>query len=330
MKLSYTELEAAEALTNVIGESRWEAVALAHGYLSLVRGSDPETAARTAFNRGFSPLRRARDVLSSATSKGFIPFLKSREKTGSAENPITKMFPAAITEERFIEHLESLREQRQRVEYSDDRDSRSLTDFTIYEGQETLPLNIKSAATPFRNSKQLVGLDPDDCIPIPAYKAHAALDVMPNLLYIISVDYDLVIQLDEMLSRLLDREEQITWALLNAFIGARSRDAEDMFVYSMTRKNWTDLKELSKDKPFNVISARKAIRILQKDPQRTPGIGLRAWGTGASAEVNVHVSIRQDTKDWHDVQLRIVNNGVVDVVNAVNRKKTEVVFDPEI
>ena len=78
------------------------------------------------------------------------------------------------------------------------------------------------------------------------------------------------------------------------------------------------------------MSARKSVRILQTKPQRTPGIGLKAWGTGASGEINVHVSIREDTTPWATVSQRIIDSGVQNIVNAVNRKRTEVVYDPEI
>lgn len=81
---------------------------------------------------------------------------------------------------------------------------------------------------------------------------------------------------------------------------------------------------------FHVISARRAVRILQTQPQRTPGIGLKAWGTGANAEVNVHVSIREDTTPWSLVSHRIVVNGIEDIIRAINRKRVEEVFDPEI
>jgi hypothetical protein len=83
------------------------------------------------------------------------------------------------------------------------------------------------------------------------------------------------------------------------------------------------------DPVFRIISARKAIRILQKHPKRTPGLGLRAWGTGASAENNVHVSVADETKIWDEIFIRIVKNGLPDIISAVNRKKAELVFDPE-
>ena len=85
-----------------------------------------------------------------------------------------------------------------------------------------------------------------------------------------------------------------------------------------------------RDNPFRIISARKSIRILQKKPKRTPGIGLRAWGTGASAEVNVHIKVSEETKPWEEIFERITLNGLDDIIEAINRKRTELVYDPEI
>jgi hypothetical protein len=65
-------------------------------------------------------------------------------------------------------------------------------------------------------------------------------------------------------------------------------------------------------------------------PQRTPGIGLRAWGTGANAEVNVHISIQEDTTTWSAVFDRIVTRGISDIIEAVNKKRVKEVYDPEI
>ena len=150
------------------------------------------------------------------------------------------------------------------------------------------------------------------------------------MVYVISIDYDLIGVLDSLLPRLFDSNERIAWDVLNAYAGARVRKAEDAFVATIVKRHWRKIASQVRPAPFHAVSARKAIRILQTKPQRTPGIGLRAWGTGASAEVNVHLSIADDTKPWADIANRIRVNGVSDIISAVNRKKTEVVYDPEI
>jgi hypothetical protein len=149
----------------------------------------PEEVARLIFEHAKHTLRKSREI-ATELKKGFLACSRRREKVGSAENPITKLFPASITERRFIELLDQLCTARPGLEYEDDRDVRhSLTDFTLAEGAEKLPVNIKKAGTKSLNAKSLVRLEPDDCIPIPAYKAYGAIERLPSLSYVISVDY---------------------------------------------------------------------------------------------------------------------------------------------
>lgn len=321
----------AESLTSVLKGSRWVGVNLAQAYLNKIKGEDDETNARSLYESGPMTLRRAREVIPKIDTTGFLNFIPKRERLGSAENPITKLFPAAITEQRFLSEIDLLCEKRNSVNYDDDRfTGHTLVDFTLKEGSLELPVNVKNAGTKFEKAKQLVGLDPEDCIPIPVYKAYNALEKEPNLVYAISVDYSLIKIITSSLLPHFDKSEKITWDILNVHTGNHIRDAEDKFVYSMTLKHWETLYPKINKSPFRLISARKAIHILQKHPSRTPGIGLRAWGTAASAEVNVHISVLKETKPWGDIRARICNNGLKDIVKAINRKRTEVVYDPEI
>lgn len=327
----YTDEEYVSALISVIGTSRWEAVAMAKGYSNWLEKRDTEAASRIMYDSGIDTLRRSRELVGAMAERGFLAALSERVKTGSAENPITKLFPATITEYRFIELLDALLASRPGLSYSDDReDGHTLRDFTLSEDDLELPVNVKNAGTRFEQAANLVGLQPNDCIPIPAYKAHAAVESVPNMLYVVSVDYGLIGRLEELLPRLFNQSETIVWYLLNNYGGSRVRDAEDSFIFNTVRGYWERFKEIAGNNPFYAISARKAIRVLQTMPRRTPGIGLRAWGTGASAEVNVHVSIEDDMTPWVSIGERIQRNGIQDVIAAVNRRRTEEVYDPEI
>jgi hypothetical protein len=328
---SSTDQQIAEALVNVIGDSKWMAVALARGYLAILDGRSDETAARTIFENGGASLKQSRDLVQAMKVDGFTAHLPPRERTGSAANPVTKLFPATITEQRFLESLDEITSARPDISYSDDRETgHGLTDFTMNEASAELPINIKNAGTRFERAMQLVGLAPDDCIPIPAYKAHAAVEARPSLIYVVSADYDLVGKLKDLLPNLLTGDEALVWAILNKCGGSRLRHAEDAFIFATVRKYWDTMRTVAATNAFHVISARKALRVLNAKPQRTPGIGLRAWGTGASAEVNVHVSVKDDMTPWPVVRDRILANGVADIVGAVNRKRMEEVYDPEI
>jgi len=184
------DLAVAQALVKVLGDVTWEAVAFAHGFVALNGGRPLEEASRLMYEKGYQSLRKSREMLDRSKGEGFLNLLTKRERTGSAENPITKMFPATITEQRFVERLDELVAVRSTAVYSDDRESgHTLTDFSLREAGAELPMNVKNAGTKFAQAQQLVGLAPEDCIPIPAYKAHAAIERAPNLLYIVSPDY---------------------------------------------------------------------------------------------------------------------------------------------
>jgi len=327
-----TEAQVAEAILAVLPDSRWIGTGLARAYLWSINEERPDEAvARHLYELGCFSLTKARRIVPRLAEDGFLCRVKPRTKIGSAENPITKLFPAAITEQRFLEEVDHLLTQRDTIDYEDDRESgHSLVDFTLTEGELRLPINVKNAGTRFENAEKLVGLEPNDCIPIPVYKAYSAIEKEPNLLYAVAVDYGLVDSITSHLIPLFDNSEAIVWRVLNDYSGRRIKNAEDTFVYGITTRHWNSIRGNFANPEFRLISARRSIRILQKKPRRTPGIGLRAWGTGASAEVNVHVSIAEETKPWMEVFERIVKNGFTDIIGAINRKKTEVVYDPEI
>jgi hypothetical protein len=185
-------------------------------------GGDHEKIARELYERNAFSLKKSREIVPKLKSQGFLGLIKKRERTGSAANPITKMFPAAITEQRFIDQLDLLREKRPTIDYTDERKSgHTLVDFCIEEGEMRLPVNVKNAGTRFENAMQLVGIDPNDCIPIPAYKAYDAIEREPNLLYTVAVDYSLISKITEHLLPLFSADESTVWKLLNDFSGSR-------------------------------------------------------------------------------------------------------------
>ncbi len=289
-KMKYLRSMSAEHVASVLGDSRWVGAQIAKAQVALRAGADKETTARTLYEASSLTLKKSQEIVEDLRDADYESYLELRKKTGSAENPITKMFPAAVTERQFLDQLDNLREARPSIDYRDERfTGHTLVDFTIFEEGLELPINVKNAGTRFENAASLVGIDPDDCIPIPAYKAYDAIEKEPNLLYAICVDYTLVSKIERGLLTRFTEEEASVWKVLSKYSGPLIRDAEDKFVYSMVNRHWEEFSGYIAIPVFRIISARKAIRILQKLPKRTPGIGLRAWGTGASAEVNVHL-----------------------------------------
>jgi hypothetical protein len=319
----------------VLPENSWVAARLAKGFLALQGGASLDAAIDASYARGSFSRAKIGELLNKAQNSGFKKVLDARNKIGSAENPITKLFPAAITEERFSDLLKVLVEKARlagrALAIEDKRADHSFVDFTIHESAQRLPINIKNAGTLFRRSAEFVGLAPEDCIPIPAYKAFGALEKKePNLVYVICVDHELVGVVREAIPSTFDANEKLVWALLESYVGHHVKKAEDTFVLGMVRKYWPLLASKIASKPFRLISARRAIKILQSLPKRTPGLGVPAWGTGASAEVNVHVSIAAETTSWEAVEQMIITSGTSRVLAAIDRRVTEEVPDPEI
>lgn len=325
------ETSVAHSILTVLPQSRWLGVSLARAFLDAASGRDAEILARELYESGAFTLTRAGEIVPTLATNGFLELIPDRKRTGSAENPVTKLFPAAVTEHNFLGAMDELHAAEPLVTYTDERfASHSLVDFTLHAGELSVPINVKNAGTRFENAMQLVGIEPEDCIPIPAYKAFDAIEKEPNLLYLVAIDYGLVDRIERHLLPLLTDDEKTVWELLNQHSGKHIRDAEDRFIYSIVSRHWDQFSEHRSSPEFRVISARRSIRILQTLPKRTPGIGLRAWGTGASAEVNVHIKVSEETKPWSEVHRRIVHDGLKNIVDAINRKRTEVVYDPEI
>lgn len=325
------EHAAAEALVAVIGDSRWDAVGYARAYLSATRGANSTDVARVLSDSTSLSMRASTAAAVTLAVDGFFVRLVPRTNTGSAANPITKMFPAAITESRFEELLQKLKvDSKGALIYDDQRHVRhGLADFIVSTNGAELPINVKNAGTKFENAMRLVGLQPNDCVPIPAYKAHAAVERYPSLIYAVAADYDLLGRIKATIPAVFDEQEKIVWELLNKHSGAQLKTAEDAFVYGMVSKYET-IRALGGTAPFVTISARKSLRILHTQPRRTPGVGMKAWGTGAQGETNIHVSIAGDMTPWDEIAKALLRDGPSAITSRINKTKTEEVFDPEV
>ncbi len=150
MPITYSEAEAADALITVLPGSTWVAVGLAHGFRVLQRGGGLDDAAQAAFDAAAGTRRWYRGELAKGAPTGsFVSLIPSRDRTGAAENPVTKLFPAEITEQLFKDQLDDLRLRRPTLHYEKTSSAtHTLVDFLITEGDDVLPVNVKNAGTP--------------------------------------------------------------------------------------------------------------------------------------------------------------------------------------
>ena len=317
----------AEAVVKVLPDCSWIGTGLAHSFLALRRDGQ-QAAEEAARKRSVGTHAEIRQLLAKMDAAGFEAALEPRMKLGSAENPATKLFPAAITERHFAERLKRLVNGSTFLTYEDERDKHSLVDFVIKNGSDRLPINVKNAGTPFLNAKKLVGLEPEDCIPIPAYKAYGALEKEPHLLYAICMDHSIVDAAKGSIPPLFTAEEASVWDLLERKVGKNIKKAEDAFVGKVVDNHWAAVETAIPARNFRVISACRAISILRDKPKRTPGIGLRAWGTSARGETNVHISISAETRAWEQIEDKLQKKGLAGVLSEINRMVSKPVSEP--
>jgi hypothetical protein len=196
------------------------------------------------------------------------------------------------------------------------------------EGVE-LPINVKTASSLFRKARETVGLAPEDCIPISAYKAIGASERVPALVYVDLVDFTLRERVDDFINT-LEGDLAVGWHLFSWYIGPGAKKAQDRYVATLFERHGSDLKALAPSiTSFRVISAKRVLAIMRTKPRRVPGLGIKAAGTGGfNAEVNVHVSVYDETHPWDDVAEQCRRHGIQHVLDQINRTALTEISDP--
>ena len=200
-------------------------------------------------------------------------------------------------------------------------------DYAIERDGLQLPINVKVASTLFRNARQTVGLEPEDCIPISTYKAIGACERVPDLVYVDLVDFTLREKVDAFMHALRGSLAR-AWALLSWYGGPGLKRAQDEYVATLFGKHGDALVKLAPGvTSFRVISAQRVLAIMRANPRRVPGLGVKAAGTGTfNAEVNVHVSVERETVPWDDVAEILRHKGIQAVLDRV--RQTEPCVQP--
>jgi hypothetical protein len=202
-------------------------------------------------------------------------------------------------------------------------------DFAVRQGTLELPINVKVASTQFREARRIVHLDPDDCIPIGAYKAIGASERIPDLVYVFLVDFTLRAKVDDFMDQLTG-PVAIGWHLLSWYMGKGVRKAQDRFIEALFAENAAALMELVPGvTSYHVISAQRALAIMHKLPRRVPGLGVKAAGRGViRAEVNIHVSVGDETRPWSNIVAQLSRDGIQTVLDQIRQTTPSVIPDP--
>ena len=235
-----------------------------------------------------------------------------------------------ITEVVFRkEHLQPLEVAGFNVEDLHERGENR--DFAVQQGGLELPINVKTASTMFRKAKEVVGLDPSDCIPIPAYKAVGVSERVPDLVYVDLIDFSFRQRVDDFMGG-LQGSAGLLWNVLSWYGGKGVRKAQDGYVAELFDLYEEKLVSLAPEaSSWRVISAQRVLAIMRDKPRRCPGLGVRAAGMGGfNAEVNIHVSVKNETVPWQDVSEMLQQGGIQPVLDKIRLTTRREIPDPAL
>jgi hypothetical protein len=268
------------------------------------------------------------DIRRSALLAPDEPCLRSpRERRNAAfENLVVGTLAERVFREQHLALLEP-----DGFEIEDYHESGENRDFGVQKDALELPINVKVASTMFREARRVVDLDPQDCIPLGAYKAIGASERVRELVYVFLVDFNLREHVDGFMDG-LDEDLAIGWDLLSWFGGKGMKRAQDRYISTLFDRHDSELKALAPGATsFRVISAQRALAIMRRHPRRVPGLGVKAAGTGViRGEVNIHVSVQQETRPWDDVADDLRRHGIQHVLDQVTRTVRAEIPAPEL
>ena len=202
-----------------------------------------------------------------------------------------------------FEHIYRQHTQTTELELRDLREGRSDTDYRLFngKGRPVYRVNIKFHGSLFKRSREMVGLEPEDCFALATYKIAGALqkqktDELPYIFVIVSAPNLTA----ESVGASIPQELQ-TFLALNAVSKRVSgkRNFEDRCVEVLQEESHPAFAEVHKrlaEANWYVLGAKKADKLLRDllfervFALRTPSFA-RQFG---SAELNMHFSLSRD------------------------------------
>lgn len=227
-----------------------------------------------------------------ASGEGLLDGALSRRRQG-----IAQMLLGALAERRFEELINQVTGGGV-LRIEDHRPSRTDTDYRLLNGNghPICRFNVKFHGSLFREARRYVGLDPDDCFALAAYKIDRALrrqedEKLPYIFLVLTVPDLAAADVGGPIP------DDHVWAL--AILEGRLA-VEEAIVARLLRDDY-----LPRFRPFfarmpegqfRVISAKKADTLLrEKLFERVPALSLKGFTRKfRNAEVDMHLSLTRE------------------------------------
>jgi len=214
------------------------------------------------------------------------------------------------------------------LELRDLRESRTDTDYRLYNGQSrpVYRINIKFHGSLFRRAPELVNLEPDDCFALATYKIHGALGKQQEegLPYIFAVVGERTLSGESVGSEIPSRFIEATAFCHGAPRAPGKRDFEDRAVEVLVRsaaevfqKTYQSIRKAD----WYILSARKADKLLRQHLyERVFALRIRGFArVFRGAELDMHFSLSQDLVPLHTFLTVLRNEGQAKVVTLLER-----------
>jgi hypothetical protein len=285
---------------------RWLAIAEIH------EGQAPRDVAKR--NRFSQPhLLRKLEELQRSGLEAIVPDIAdqmSEQRQAKRRKGLAQMLLGTLAERQFISLARNITGGRD-FSIEDHRGARSDTDYRLFNGNERplLRMNIKFHGTLFRQAREQVSLDPEDCFALATYKINNALvrqqeEALPYVFFILSVPG---LTAENVGLRVPD---QYVWTI-SACRG--SREIEEGIVSLLLsdegRRGFDDVLQQMTPVQFRVISAQRAYNVMRERLfERVFALRQRAFTTAyRNAELDMHLSLSQEMTPIQDFFERVMH-----------------------
>lgn len=269
-----------------------------------------------------SPTFKALDL-----PEDFAPEPRIRER---AQTMLGQLLLGLLAERAFEDiYKKTLGTTELRLE--DSREGRTDTDYRVLngEGRPVFRMNIKFHGTLFRQARELVGLEPDDCFALATYKIKQGLDKQDSeiLPYVFVVVSSPVSALD--VGAAIPKEFVELACLIHASKKVKGkRKIEEKIVERLAdghvpafRSTLASLQAKIADAPWRILSARRADELLRKRLfERVYAVRVRGFTRSyRNAEVDMHFSLSSDMTPLPELLAKISATGIHGVTGMLER-----------
>jgi len=257
----------------------------------------------------------------------FLPEPRVRER---AQTMLGQLLLGLLAERAFEQiYKTTLGTTELRLE--DFREGRTDTDYRVLNGQgrPVFRMNIKFHGTLFRQARELVGLEPDDCFALATYKIKQGLEkqnseFLPYVFVVVSspvsaldvgaaipsdfVDLACLIHASKKVTGKRKIEERIVERLADARVPA-------------FKATLADLQARIARAPWRILSARRADEQLRKQLfERVYAVRVRGFTRSyRNAEVDMHFSLSTDMTPLPELLAKIAATGIQGVTGMLER-----------